>query len=112
VIVGLYAMTPGFYLAGLHVKQGAEVVDHVVPGAVVVAMAGLAIYWGPRRMAGMLVIGLVVFLAGFWMAVTHLGLLRQAVRHQVPAAPAAYHCSTALLVLIVGAMWVWRFRRA
>lgn len=36
------------------------------------------------------------------MTITHIGLLRQGVRHQVPWAPVVYHCSTALLVLALG----------
>jgi hypothetical protein len=110
LVIGLYAMAPGFYLAGLHVKPGAEVVDHVVPGLVVIAMVGVAMLWGVRSYTVMAVSGLIVVLAGFWMVLTHIGLFRQGVNGDVAFGAAAYHCSTAILVFALGVTWVWRYR--
>lgn len=109
--VGLYAMAPGIYLGGLHVKPGAEIVDHVVPGLVVIAMVAVGLSSGVRSVTAMAYSGLVVLLAGLWMVLTHIGLFRQAVGGQVSWGPGAYHCSAAALVLLVGLAWVWRYRR-
>jgi hypothetical protein len=111
LVAGLYAMAPGIYLGGLHVKPGAEIVDHVVPGLVVIAMVGVGLSSRLRSVAVMAYSGLVVLLAGLWMVLTHIGLFRQAVGGQVSWGPAAYHCSTAALVFLVGLTWVWRYRR-
>lgn len=112
LLIGLYAMAPGFYLAGLHVHKDAEVVDHVIPGLVILALVLVGIVWGSRSATTMLLAGLGVLLAGFWMTVTHVGLVAQAFRHQAPAGAATYHCSTALLALVLGLAWVWRYRGA
>lgn len=111
LVAGVYAMAPGIYLDGLHVKPGAEIVDHVVPGVAVIAMVGVGLYWGVRSVVVMAFSGLVVVLAGLWMVLTHIGLFRQAVNGQVSWGPAAYHCSTAALVFVVALTWVWRYRR-
>ncbi|HWF35831.1 MAG TPA: hypothetical protein VG295_10660, partial [Solirubrobacteraceae bacterium] len=88
-----------------------EIVDHVVPGLVVIAMVGVGLSSRLRSVAVMAYSGLVVLLAGLWMVLTHIGLFRQAVGGQVSWGPAAYHCSTAALVFLVGLTWVWRYRR-
>ncbi len=112
LVVGVYAMAPGFYLDGLHVKMGAEVVDHVVPGLVVLALVFVAIRWGREVPGLMLLAGVGIILAGFWMTDTHVGLLRQGLRGQAPAGATAYHCSTAVVVDVVAVAWLWRYRRA
>jgi uncharacterized membrane protein len=112
LIVGVYAMLPGLFLDGLHVKAGAEVVDHVVPGLVVLALAVLGIRWHRDAPNRMLVPGLGVLLAGLWMTDVHVALLRQALRGQAPAGATAYHCSTAVAVDILGVAWAWRYRHA
>ncbi|MGH9077132.1 MAG: hypothetical protein ACRDY0_06735 [Acidimicrobiales bacterium] len=112
LVVGLYAMAPGFYLDGLKVRRGAEIVDHVVPGVVVLAMVCVAIFWGQRSLPVMIGTGMVVLLAGLWMVATHLGLFRQGLRNQAPWGAVAYHCSTAAAVFVLGAVWVWRYREA
>ncbi|MHB1535892.1 MAG: hypothetical protein ACYC1D_15045 [Acidimicrobiales bacterium] len=112
LLVGLYAMAPGFYLAGLNVKRGAEIVDHVVPGLVVLAMVFVAIRWGAKSVNTMAVTGMVVLLAGIWMTITHVGLFRQGLDHLAPWGPVIYHCSTALAVLALAVVWLWRYREA
>lgn len=111
-LVGLYAMVPGIYLGGLHVKRVDEVVDHVIPGLVVLAMVGVNMLWGRRSVVVGLVTGVVVAAAGAWMVATHVGLFLQGLRHQAPLGPVAYHCSTAGLALLLGLVWVWRYREA
>ena len=112
LVIGLYAMAPGFYLGGLNVKRGAEIVDHVVPGLVVLAMVFVAIRWGAKSVNTMAVTGMVVLLAGIWMTITHIGLFRQGLDHLAPWGPVIYHCSTALAVLVLAVAWLWRYRAA
>ncbi len=112
LVVGAYAMIPGFFLDGLHVKAGAEVVDHVVPGLVVLGLVFLGIRWGRQVPTLMLVIAVGILLAGFWMTDVHIALFRQALRGQAPAGATVYHCSTAAVVDVLGLVWLWRYRRA
>ena len=116
LLIGLYAMVPAFFLGGLHVAKtngiGREVVDHVFPGVLVLAMVVLAIVRRARPDSLMLGTGVGVLLAGFWMVATHLGLVSQALNHQVGKLAALYHCSTAAAVAVLGVAWVWRYREA
>jgi hypothetical protein len=112
LIVGLYAMAPGFYLDGLHVKRGAEVVDHVVPGLAILVLVFAAIMWGQRVPALPLFSGAGILLAGVWMTDTHIGLVRQAFDGQAPGGATAYHASTAFVVDVLAVAWLWRHRRA
>ena len=109
-VVALYAMAPGIYLDGLHVRRGAEVVDHVIPGLAVIAMVGVGLFWGVRSVPAMAYSGLVVLIAGIWMVLTHIGLFHQALDGKVSWGIAGYHCSTAVLVFVLGLTWVWRYR--
>lgn len=109
-IAGLYAMAPAVVGRLGHLRRGAEVVDHVIPGLVVIALVGVAAGGGADSVAFMVVAGTVVCLAGLWMTATHIGLLEQAVHNQVGWATALYHFSTAVLVLVLGVAWVWRYR--
>lgn len=110
LVAGLYAIAPGIYLGGVHVKRGTEIIDHVIPGLVVIAMVGVAMLWGVRSVSVMALAGLGVVIAGLFMALAHVGLFRQAINHQVPWGAAAYHCSTAAFVFLVGLAWAWRYR--
>jgi hypothetical protein len=110
LVAGLYAMAPGIYLGGIDVKRGAEVVDHVIPGLVVIATVGAGLFWGVRSVTAMAYSGLVVLIAGVFMTIAHVGLFRQWVNGQVAGGAAAYHCSTAAFVLVVGLVWMWRYR--
>ncbi len=105
-------MLPAFFLAGIHVRKGVEVVDHAVPGLIVLGVVLVAILLGVRSDTLMLGGGVVILLAGFWMAATHMSLLSQALDHRASASGAAYHCSTAIAVLALGGVWVWRYRDA
>ncbi len=116
LVIGLYAMIPAFFLGGLHVAKtngiGREVVDHVFPGVLVLVLVVAAIVRRAQPDSFMLVAGIGVILAGFWMVTTHLGLVSQAFNGQVSKAAALYHCSTAAAVAALGVAWVWRYRAA
>jgi hypothetical protein len=53
----------------------------------------------------MLAAGLVVVLAGLWMAATHVPLVAQAARHDAPWGATIYHSASAALVLTFGLVW-------
>ena len=92
---------------GVDVPAVVEVVDHVVPGVAVLAVAGYALRAGRLPLEATLV-GL---LAGLWMTVTHLPLLAHA-RHGLVAWPSALFHSLpgiALVTLLgVAAAKAWR----
>ena len=110
LVIGLYAMLPAFAGPQLHVQRITEVVDHVIPGLIVLALVASGILLGARPAGLMLAFGAVVTLAGLWMVDTHIGLLRQAVHHEVDLVAAGFHVSTALAVFLFGLAFVWRYR--
>ncbi|MDQ6615233.1 MAG: hypothetical protein M3083_10910 [Actinomycetota bacterium] len=112
LVIGLYAMVPAFFTGGIHLRRGVEVVDHFIPGMLVLALVVAAIAWGARSESLMLGAGVGVVLAGFWMVATHVGLARQALNNEAGKAGALYHCSTAAAVAALGVAWVWRYRAA
>ena len=114
LLIGLYAMLPTFYLAGIHPKHNAEIVDHFVPGMFVLAMVIAAVIRQAKPDTLMLSTGVVVLLAGFWMAATHYGLLSEAIDNNkmAPWPGTLYHCSTAVAVFALGITWVYRYRAA
>jgi|SRR5579884_232843 len=114
LLIGLYAMMPGFFPAGVHLKRATEVVDHIIPGVVVLGLVMLALLRAAKPATMMLAAGVAVLLAGFWMAATHYGLLLDAINHQANTtfAQALYHCSTAVAVGALGIGWVYLYRGA
>jgi hypothetical protein len=112
LVIGLYAMLPAFFAGGIHLRKSVEMVDHVVPGVVVLALVVLAIMRQARPDTFMLLVGVGILLAGFWMAATHVGLASQAFNNQASTAGALYHCSTAVAVGGLAIAWVWRYRTA
>lgn len=106
IVVPYLAVPLGFEVK---VSSLVEVVDHVVPGVLVVA-AGLYLTMLARRrsLAGAssaLLAGGVCFLAGFWVLSTHVPLLADAARSaNVSWAAAIWHFSTALPVVVL-AFW-------
>ena len=89
-----------------------EVVDHVVPGAIVVA-AGLFLGARARRHAlvsdrlAILASG-AAFLAGFWVLATHTPLLYDAARTDQPWDDAIWHSITAVPIVVLAAWCVLR----
>lgn len=88
------------------VAPSVEVVDHVLPGLVVLAAAGAVL--AIRRFS--LVATLVATLAGFWISATHLPLLLQANRGEESWPAALIHSTGGILILVaaaVGAVLAW-----
>ncbi len=84
-----------------------EVVDHVVPGLVVLMVGAAATIIGRLRLEA----ALLALLAALWMTGTHLPLLAQAARGEATWAAALFHSlpGIALLILAVDAsLWAWR----
>jgi hypothetical protein len=77
-----------------------EVVDHVVPGAIVIAVAWVSIIRGRRSLAG----SLLALVAGVWMVATHVPLLVQAGQGLVPLQTALLHSIPGILVLLTALM--------
>lgn len=87
----------GLHLGTLPIN---EVVDHVVPGALVILVAWVSLLRGPRALAG----SLVCLVAGTWMTATHVPLLVQAGQGLVPWETALIHSVPGILVLLVALM--------
>lgn len=89
-----------------------EVVDHVIPGAIVVA-AGICLHRLARRrpLAGerfaLLAAG-IVFLAGFWVLATHLPLLQDAADERTTWEAAIWHSIAALPIVGLAGWFVLR----
>ncbi|MGH9122642.1 MAG: hypothetical protein ACRDYC_12005 [Acidimicrobiales bacterium] len=109
LLAGLYATLPGFYAGGLSASRGTEVADHIVPGLIVLALVYSAARWPHSRPVRTLARwGLV--LTGAWMGISQVSLVSQAVRGQSAWGPVVYHCSSAAAVVVVAAVWLWRYR--
>jgi hypothetical protein len=74
-----------------------EVLDHVVPGALVMAVGG----YGTLRGRLPLPVALLATLAGFWMAATHLPLLAQVGDGRAELGAALFHSLPGIGVLAV-----------
>lgn len=104
-------MLPRFVSPHLNTRSSVEIVDHLVPGLlVVIASLGLLLAQrhdthGTYGLAG----GLVTFLAGFWMAATHVPLITQATRGEAPWGAAIYHSASALAVLVFSLVWLYAY---
>ena len=108
VAVGLWGMLPRYLDSGLNTEDRVEVVDHVLPGIVVVVVSLIAL--GVARKAArpgpaLFVAGLVVFLAGLFMFATHVPLVMQATRGEAPWGGTVFHTSAALAVFGLGLLW-------
>ena len=92
----------------VNVKEIVEVVDHVVPGVIVVAAAlYLRKLARLRRLAGQstaLIAAGVAFLAGFWVLATHVPLWGDAADSAVSWEAAIWH-SVASLPTVALAVW-------
>ncbi len=87
----------GFVVA---VRPIVEIVDHVVPGLVVIAASGLIL--ATKRLS--LVAALSAALAAFWMTATHVPLVAQAARGGVGWAAAWWHTGPGLVLLVLSAL--------
>jgi len=106
--VGLWGMLPRFLDSGLNTEDTVEVVDHVIPGfvVVVVSLVALAVARKSAKPGPFLFIaGLVVLLAGLFMFATHVPLVMQATRGEAPWGGTVFHTSAALAVFGLGLLW-------
>lgn len=107
LVVGMWAFLPVYTGPELNVAQRVEIADHLIPGLVVLAACAAAMALRLRATM-LLVAGMAVALAGFWMTATHLPLVVQATDGQVPWTSAIYHTLPGLAVLGVGLVWILR----
>ena len=77
-----------------------EIVDHVVPAALVVGIAWWSLLRGRRALAG----SLVTLVAGTWMFATHVPLIVQAAQGLVPVQTVLIHSVPGALVLLTALM--------
>jgi len=96
----------------VNVSARVEVVDHVVPGVIVVAAALYLRKLAARRaLAGeshAMLAGGVGFLAGFWVLATHVPLVRDAADARLPWDAAIWHSIAALPVVALACWFVLR----
>jgi len=96
----------------VNVPSRVEFVDHVVPGAIIVA-TGLYMHRlaGRRALAGernaLFAAGLS-FLAGFWVLATHVPLLQDASEALASWEAAIWHSIAALPIVVLGGWFVLR----
>ena len=114
VLAGLWAVVPPYVVlfGELAVRSSVELVDHVLPGAVVVTVALIAYLLLRAKAASsmlLLVFGLVITLAGFWMLSTHIGLISQARQGIAPGGAVIWHGLPGIALTILGVVWTTRF---
>lgn len=107
LVVGLWAFLPVYTGPELNVAQRVEIADHLIPGLVVLTACAAALALRLQATV-LLVAGMAVALAGFWMTATHLPLVVQATDGQVPWTSAFYHTLPGLAVMGVGLVWILR----
>lgn len=107
LLAGLWAFVPLYSGPELNVARRVEIADHLIPGVVVLAACAATM---ALRLRGtkLLVAGMAVALAGFWMTATHLPLVLQARDGGVAWGSAMYHTLPGLAVLLVGLVWIVR----
>jgi len=108
--LALVAILPPYIGPQLDVAARVELMDHVIPAAVIAVVGFAGLVAARRRKQGPntpLIAGLLVALAGFWMVATHLQLLAQAARDEVPIGAAVWHATPGGLVLGVGLAWTF-----
>lgn len=89
-----------------------EVVDHVVPGAVVAAVGGYLFRLARRRPVlgspAALLGSSVSFLAGFWILATHVPLMIDAAQGKAAWGATAWHASTSLPIVALSLWYLTR----
>lgn len=82
----------------IDVSAAVEVLDHVVPGAAVLGLSARALW---ARSGTSLASALACVLAGFWITMTHVGLLVDPGSADARLAAALIHAVPGLTVLVV-----------
>ncbi len=108
LVNGGWAMIPPL-LGMLNTAFTVEVVDHQVPGVLVLAAAVVVLLRRQPSRPLLLGCGFAVLLAGTWMAATHAPLVAQAVTGLAPWPGTIVHSGSAVVVLALGAVWTWRY---
>jgi len=111
LVIGLWAVVPPYTGPALNTEMRVEIADHVVPSILVLGLSVTALVLNRRRGAGstagtfMLLAGMGILLAGFWMIATHVPLVTQSRRGEVPGGTAAYHTAPGIAVTLFGLVW-------
>ena len=96
----------------VNVPWRVEFVDHVVPGAIIVAAAlylrRLAARGAPAGERNALFAAGLSFLGGFWVLATHVPLLQDASEELVTWEAAIWHSIAALPIVVIGGWFLLR----
>lgn len=107
--LGLWAALPPYVGPSMPLDPVVEVVDHVVPSVLILAVSAAALAERVRAATTVMFVGgLLVALAGFWMVATHVPLLVQAAQGLVSWTPAVWHFAPGLAVVVFGGLWALR----
>lgn len=109
LVVAAWAALPRVVTPDLDTEDLVELLDHVVPGLVVLAvcLGAVLVQRRPGRRGSYLFFGgLVLVLAGLWMVATHLPLVAEATRDEAPWAGTIYHSASALAVFGFSLIWM------
>ncbi len=108
--IGVWSLLPPYVGPELNTATRVEIVDHVVPAVLVLAVsAGMVLLRRGFETAGFLG-GLAVLLAGLWMTATHVPLVGQALAGQVAAGAVVFHSAPGVAVAGLGLLWALRSR--
>ncbi len=110
LVLGACATLPALVGPELATADVAEIADHLVPGLVVAVVSAVALVVGRSSRVSRVVplaAGLVISLAGLWMVATHVPLVAQATRHEVPWNGTIFHSASAVMILAFGLAWTW-----
>lgn len=105
--IGVWGTLAPYIGPEVPVEAVVEVVDHVVPGVILLAVAAFSLYL--KRFE--LISSGLAFLAALWMFTTHVPLIAQAARDEFPWAGSLWMFvpSALLLVLTAAAAFLaWR----
>ncbi len=111
LVVALWALLPPYSGPELATEMRVEIADHVVPSILMIVLSAAALVRsrgsGAEGNKGsfMLLAGLGILLAGFWMVATHVPLVAQARRGEVSNGVAAYHTAPGVAVMLLGLVW-------
>lgn len=113
-LLGVLSMLPPYVGPSLglelDVRSDIEVVDHVLPGAVVALCAGLASLRSRRSVTAprnvlSLALPSCAFLGGLWQTATHAPLVAEAGASQTPWGAVLLHSAAAPLITLL-ALWL------